>query len=154
MLPLDKAVKVGNGKNIVIEFTDPDCVYCRKIEEFFSTRNDITRYVFFFPLEQIHPQAKAKSKEILCSQDPAAAYKSAMEGALDKAELKGCGGRDKEIDDVLALHVASALKMGVSGTPAMWVNKKQVSGADAKKLERYLSEGPSGSGVADGVTVK
>ena len=28
-LPLEKAVKVGNGPKKVIEFTDPDCPYCR-----------------------------------------------------------------------------------------------------------------------------
>lgn len=144
-LPLAKAVKIGSGKNIVIEFTDIDCVFCRKVEEFFRTRDDVTRYVFFMPLDSIHPQAKAKAKEVLCAIDPAAEYLAAMSGSLDKAELKGCGGRDQELDEVLAEHKAAADKMGVTGTPAMWVNKKQVNGADVRKLQRYLSEEPANS---------
>jgi len=35
-VPLDKAVKIGNGRNKVIEFTDPDCPYCRKAAAFFK----------------------------------------------------------------------------------------------------------------------
>lgn len=147
-LPLEKAVKIGSGKNIVIEFTDIDCVFCRKVEEFFKTRDDVTRYVFFMPLESIHPQAKAKSKEVLCAKDPAAAYLAAMGGSLDKAELKGCGGREQEFDRILAEHMEAAGKMGVTGTPAMWVNKKQVTGADVRKLERYLADGPAGGAAA------
>ena len=29
-IPLDKAIKIGNGKQTIIEFTDPDCPYCRR----------------------------------------------------------------------------------------------------------------------------
>lgn len=140
-LPIERAVKIGSGKNIVVEFTDIDCVFCRKVEEFFRTRDDVTRYVFFMPLDSIHPQAKAKAKHVLCAVDPAAEYLAAMTGSLDHAELKGCGGRDQELEEVLAVHKAAADKMGVTGTPAMWVNKKQVNGADVRKLQRYLSDG-------------
>ena len=48
-IPLDKAVKIGNGKNKVIEFTDPDCPYCRKAAAFFKGRDDVTLYVFLLP---------------------------------------------------------------------------------------------------------
>jgi len=146
-LPLDKAIKIGTGKNIVVEFTDLDCPYCRKVEEFFKTRNDITRYVFLFPLEQIHPQSAAKSREVLCSKDPATAFNNAMSGGLDKAELKGCGEKEKETLQVLAEYRAVAEKMKVSGTPVMWVNKKFVSGADTEKIEKNLLSGATGSAV-------
>ena len=33
-LPLDKAIKIGNGKNIIVEFTDPDCPHCRTASAF------------------------------------------------------------------------------------------------------------------------
>jgi thiol:disulfide interchange protein DsbC len=149
-LPLDKAIKIGSGKNIVVEFTDVDCPYCRKVEEVFKNRDDITRYVFLLPLDKIHPQSTAKSREVLCAKDPVRAYETAMTGGLDKAELKGCGSRVKEIDEVLSLYKAAAGTIGVEGTPVMWVNKKQVTGADAKKIEEHLASKTTGTATASG----
>jgi thiol:disulfide interchange protein DsbC len=34
-LDLDKALRIGTGKTTVIEFTDPDCPYCRKAYQYF-----------------------------------------------------------------------------------------------------------------------
>ena len=45
-IPLDKALKIGSGPRQVIEFTDPDCPYCRKVDELLAKRTDVTRYVF------------------------------------------------------------------------------------------------------------
>jgi thiol:disulfide interchange protein DsbC len=149
-LPLDKAIKIGNGRNIVVEFTDVDCPYCRKVEEFFKNREDITRYVFLLPLDHIHPRSAAKSREVLCAKDPAKAYETAMGGGFDKAELKGCGSREKDIDEVLSRYKAAAGAMGVEGTPVMWVNKKQVTGADIKKIEDYLASKTTGTAAASG----
>jgi len=49
-LPLEKAVKIGDGKKVVIEITDPDCPFCRTASEYFSKKTDVIRYVFFAPL--------------------------------------------------------------------------------------------------------
>lgn len=144
-LPLDKAIKIGTGKNIVIEFTDVDCPYCRKVEAFFKNRNDITRYIFLYPLEQLHPMSLTKSREVLCSKDPAKAYKAAMDGELDKTDLKGCGGKEQEVDRILTEYKTTGDKLGVSGTPMMWVNKKQVNGANSQKIEEYLAPGMAGT---------
>ena len=68
-LPLDKAVKIGNGPKKVIEITDPDCPYCRKASHFFDGKDElVTRYVFFFPLMEIHPDAAQKSRLAATSQ--------------------------------------------------------------------------------------
>jgi thiol:disulfide interchange protein DsbC len=149
-LPLDKAIKIGNGKNIVVEFTDIDCPYCRKVEEFFKNREDITRYVFLLPLDHIHPMSAAKSREVLCAKDPAKVYETAMGGGFDKAELKGCGSREKDIDEVLSQHKAAAGTMGVEATPVMWVNRQQVTGADTKKIDEYLTSKTTGTSTASG----
>jgi thiol:disulfide interchange protein DsbC len=129
----------------VIEFTDIDCPYCRKVEEFFRNREDITRYVFLLPLDQIHPRSAAKSREVLCAKDPARAYETAMAGGFDKGELKGCGSREKDMDEALSQYKAAAGTMGVDGTPVMWVNKKQVTGADTRKIEEYLGSKTTGT---------
>lgn len=149
-LPLDKAIKIGSGTNFVVEFTDIDCPYCRKVEEFFKNRKDITRYIFLLPLDQIHPRSAAKSREVLCADDPAKAYETAIGGGFDKAELKGCGSREKDINEILSQHKAAASAMGVEGTPVIWVNKKQVTGADTKKIEDYLASKTTGTQSASG----
>ena len=119
--------------------------YCRRAEEFFKNREDITRYIFLFPLDQIHPKSAAKSREVLCSKEPSKAYIKAMEGELDKADLKGCGGREEEVGQILAEYRQWGERMGVSGTPMLWVNKKQIQGADIQKLESYLVSGTTGT---------
>jgi protein-disulfide isomerase len=68
-----------------------------------------------------------------------------MEGELDKADLKGCDSREEEIDQILAEYRQWGEKMGVAGTPMIWVNKRQVQGADIQKLESYLASGPAGT---------
>ena len=88
-VPLDKAVKIGNGKNKVIEFTDPDCPYCRKAAAFFKGRDDVTRYVFLFPLP-IHKDAEAHARYVLCAADKAHALEEVMSGQLDGKGVPAC----------------------------------------------------------------
>lgn len=130
-LPLDKAVKIGSGKHVVIEFTDPDCPFCRKASEFLRKRTDLTRYVFFAPFA--HPAAAAKVQAILASKDRAAAYEDAMAGkALPETMVS---------DEVKALaqeQMNLARQMGVSGTPTFFIDGKQVVGADLKRIEELL----------------
>jgi len=52
-LPLEEALKIGEGENRVIVVTDPDCPFCRKLSSFLSEREDVTSYVYFFPLNFI-----------------------------------------------------------------------------------------------------
>lgn len=136
-LPLDKAVKVGSGPNIVIEFTDPDCPYCRKAHEFLKTRTDITRYVFFNPLD-FHPHAKAKSRAIICGGEKA--LEEVYAGSLDKKtgveidKTTSCTTAPQLLED----HIKAAKGMGVRGTPTFWINGQFVSGADTGQMKAIL----------------
>ena len=89
-LPLEKAVKIGSGPHTVIEITDPDCPFCRKASAFFATRKDVTRYVFFYPIAQLHPKAEPKVRYVLCAKDQAKAYEEAMTGKLDEMKFTPC----------------------------------------------------------------
>jgi len=135
-LPLEKAVKIGSGKNTIIEFTDPDCPYCRKASEFLEQKKDVTRYIFFFPLP-MHPDAENKIKHIFCSEDKAKAYEDAMKGKFDDQKYEKC---DKpEAAELLKLHKELAGKMGVNGTPFFIINgKKSVVGANTPEIEAAL----------------
>lgn len=134
-LPLDKAIKIGEGKNTVIEFTDPDCSFCRKGFEFFKARTDITKYVFFVPLPS-HPDSIPKIRYVLCAQDKKAAYEEAMSGKLDEMKFKPC--TDPQADELFKIHERVAAQMHISATPMFFINGKPVRGADIEAIKRLL----------------
>ncbi len=134
-VPLDKAVKIGNGRNKVIEFTDPDCPYCRKAAAFFKGRDDVTLYVFFFPLP-IHKDAEAHARYVLCAADKAHALEEVMSGQLDGKGAPACP--DKKVDALLREHMDLGTKLGVRATPAFWINGQYVAGANIPAIEGLL----------------
>ncbi|MDO3380359.1 DsbC family protein [Geoalkalibacter halelectricus] len=134
-LPLDKAIKIGNGPNVVIEFTDPNCPYCKRGKEFFDARDDVTRYVFLFPVQQDSPAA---IQYILCSNDRPKALQEAYTGRIDpsrNAFPPFCNG-----EALMQEHIRVAQSLGVRGTPAYWINGSAVSGADFPKIESLLNK--------------
>jgi thiol:disulfide interchange protein DsbC len=137
-LPLDKAIKAGSGKNTVIEFTDPDCPYCRTASTFLGQRKDVTRYIFFFPLP-MHQDAENKIKYIFCAADRAKAYEEAMQGKFDDQKYEKCA--KPEAAELLELHKQIGLKMRISGTPFFIINgKKSVVGANIPEIEEALKK--------------
>ncbi|MBF0328314.1 MAG: DsbC family protein [Nitrospirae bacterium] len=137
-IPVSKGIKIGSGKNVVIEFTDPDCPYCRKMSDYLKTRDDLTRYVFMFPLTNIHPKAEAKSRYVLCSSDQAKALEEVMSGKFDSKDPEEC--KDKKGAEKLEEQINIATQLGINGTPAFYVNGNFVSGADTKKFESFLKK--------------
>lgn len=136
-IPLDKAVKLGSGPKTVIEFTDPDCPYCRNVDKYLSGRTDITRYIYFFPLRQIHPDAEKKSRYILSQADKAKAFSDVISGSLDS---KSVPVKDGDYEAQLKEMELVGSSIGVRGTPDMWINGVHVSGADLKKIEALLAK--------------
>jgi len=130
-------LKIGNGPNTVIEFTDPDCTYCRRVDKYLNSRSDVTRYVFLFPLP-MHPNASKKAAYILSAQDNAAAFREVFSGQLDNASfLPSNPVSKKQVDDLLVI----ARTVGVRGTPNLWVNGTFVGGADIAQIESLLKDG-------------
>jgi thiol:disulfide interchange protein DsbC len=137
-LPLEKAVKMGNGPNKVIEFTDPDCPFCRTASKFFAKRTDVTRYVFLYPLA-MHPNAEAKIKYIFCAKDRTAAYEEAMGGKLDDMKFKTCD--DAKAAELVKTHKELGDKAGIPGlgTPMFVINGQTIRGANMPEFEKLLS---------------
>lgn len=134
-IPLDKALKIGTGQKRIIEFTDPDCPFCQKYESYITHAGaDVTRYVFFIPIRQIHPDAPKKAVHILCSEDPAKEMERVFGGSVEPSELKDCS-RGREM---LAEQEEAAQQFGVTGTPTLVLGKKVVSGFQEKALAEYL----------------
>lgn len=140
-LPIDKAIRIGTGKNIVIEFLDPDCPYCRKSSRFLRKQADMTRYIFLIPIKEIHPDAERKAKYILCATDKKAAYDEVFSGDLDDQKYEVCN--DPKINGILEEHREIAEEMGVRGTPVFFINKHRVDGANMQQIEKLLQNGPS-----------
>ena len=140
-LDLSLAVKIGNGKNIVIEFTDPDCPYCRKADKILLGRSaDVTRYVFLFPLDQLHPNARAKSVYVHSSKDKAQALHDVFAGKYDR-ELPVNSNSEAKIaaaTKTLESGIRVGVSLGVQGTPMLFVNGIMVNGADEAKIISLL----------------
>ena len=114
-LPLDLAVKVqrGNGKRAMAMFTDPYCPYCRRLEQVLLQLDDITVYVFMFPV--IRPDAADHSRAVWCSKDRAKAWLELA--AADKPKVPTAGAKcANPVDKVLEL----GRSLRVTGTPTLF----------------------------------
>lgn len=120
----------------VIEFTDPDCPYCRALETYWLAKiaegKPVRRLVYF--VTGIHPGAAAKAEHILCSPDRDAAFRTIYAGGEPDKLLTCPEGREKLVRD--AKTVAA---MAVSGTPTVIAAGKQISGFRQDELEAFLA---------------
>lgn len=135
VFPLALAVKIGDGPNQVIEVTDPDCPFCRHGSDFFAGRDDVTRYVFLFPLDKLHPQAAAKARYILAAEDQELAYEEVFSGKYDSQPVP-----DVNDNGLLDQHRKIAHKIGITGTPQFWINGQHVSGFNPQQFEKLLNK--------------
>ena len=78
-LPLDQAIKYvkGDGSRKLFVFSDPQCPYCKKFEQELIKVDNITIYIFPYPIASLHPQSVAESKAIWCAPDKNAAWQNA-----------------------------------------------------------------------------
>jgi thiol:disulfide interchange protein DsbC len=131
-----KAVTIGSGPKTVLEFTDPDCPYCRKASKYFESRSDVTRHVFFYPLPR-HPRAKEKARFVLSMPDKAKAYHDVMSGKMDAAPpLLTTPEGIKQQEEQLEI----AKKQKVDSTPTFMINGRVIVGFDQKKIEEALGK--------------
>ena len=135
IFPLDQAIKIGEGPNQVIEVTDPDCSFCRHSSDYFAGRDDVTRYVFLFPLEKLHPHSAAKSRFILAAEDPEQAYEDVFSGKYDVQPVP-----DAPDDGRLALFRDVVRKAGINGTPHFWINGQHVVGYNPQQFDTLLNK--------------
>jgi thiol:disulfide interchange protein DsbC len=135
-LPLDLAIKVvkGNGSRKMAVFSDPDCPFCKRLEQNeLVDISDATIYTFLLPLDQLHPDAANKAKLIWCAPDKAKAWQDWMiNGALPKKSAS-CEAPLEKIANV-------AKKYAVTSTPTLFfADGKRLTGAyPAAEIEKAL----------------
>jgi thiol:disulfide interchange protein DsbC len=133
-----KLFKIGSGPVEIIEFTDPECPYCRRAEALFEPVKDkITRYVVFMPLP-FHQNAKPLTEYILCNKTEKA-YKDAFDGKVDLSKFKCPAGKREEVGKIMDEHTNLAQEFGVRGTPTFIIKTsegyKMIPGANPEILD-------------------
>jgi len=114
-LPLDLAVKIqrGNGKRVLAMFSDPYCPYCRRLEQSLLQLDDITVYVFMYPV--IRPDFADHSRAVWCSSDRAKAWLELAAASKPKVPTSGAACANP-VDKVLEL----GRSLRVRGTPTLF----------------------------------
>lgn len=102
----------GSGARKLAIFEDPDCPYCKVLEKTLREIDDVTIHVFLFPIDQLHPEAAAKSRSVWCAPDRAKAWADVMHAGVVPAGPAKCA-------DPIAEISAFAKSHRISGTPTM-----------------------------------
>ncbi|MFN7940893.1 MAG: thioredoxin domain-containing protein [Thermoanaerobaculia bacterium] len=141
----------ANAPVVLIEFSDFQCPYCSRVapdlHKAIDTYGDKLRVVFRqFPLN-IHPMAPKAAEAALCAHEQGkfwemhdAMFANQQKLQVDdlKATAKGLGINAEQFNACLDgskfkskvdADVADGSKVGVTGTPAMFVNGIAISGA-------------------------
>lgn len=126
-LPIDIAIRkvIGNGKDKIAVFTDPDCPFCKRLEgETIPKLKNVTVYYFLFPLP-IHSGAVEDSKRILCAENPESAIVAFMVKGSTITKNDSCDNAKR----LAEMQDSGNNLVQVTGTPTIVLpNGKIVSG--------------------------
>jgi len=136
-LPLELAFKnvKGNGKRKLAVFSDPDCPYCRRLEQDLKQLSDVTVYTFLLPIQGLHPAAAEKARAVWCSPDRQKTWDEMM---LNNVNPTGPNSCENPVDKIAGF----AQEKRISATPTMFLaDGTRISGArPAGELDRLLNE--------------
>ncbi|HEX2566545.1 MAG TPA: DsbC family protein [Burkholderiales bacterium] len=134
-LPFSQAVKIqrGNGKRVVAMFSDPYCPYCQRFEKTLQEIDDITIYVFMYPV--IRPELAAQSKAVWCSPDRSKAW-------LDLALHQRPPAVSATCETPVEKNLALGKSLGVTATPTMILptGEKVSGGMQAADFREVLDD--------------
>ncbi|WP_035853442.1 DsbC family protein [Deefgea rivuli] len=130
-LPFADAIKEvrGTGKRQLVVFSDPDCPFCKRLEQqSLAGIDNVTIHTFLMPLAGLHPDAARKSELIWCAEDRTKAWQDFMhQGNLPTGGKTQC-------DNPVARSIKLGESLGINGTPALiFADGQIVSGAIPKE---------------------
>jgi len=113
-LPYDLAFKrvKGDGSRKLVIFSDADCPFCHRLESEIKGLDNVTIYTFLFPIDQLHPNAAQKSKQIWCSADKAKAWDAFFASGKLPDNKGDCG-------DPVARTQALGKSLKINATPTL-----------------------------------
>jgi len=136
-LPLDLAVKIqrGNGKRVMAMFSDPYCPACRQFERTLAQIDDLTLYVFMYPV--IRPENASHSRSVWCSPDRAKAWLELAAAAQPKvpAASPSCAN---PVDKLLA--AGRTLRVNATPTLILASGERISGGLAAEDLKALLDQ--------------
>jgi thiol:disulfide interchange protein DsbC len=121
-LPLDLAFRKvqGNGARKLAYFTDPNCPYCKQIEPTLNKLENVTIYVFLYPV--LGQDSHDKSKAVWCSKDRVRAWDDLM--------LRGEQPKAASCETPIEKIIAFGRRKGITGTPTLFLGDgERVRGA-------------------------
>jgi thiol:disulfide interchange protein DsbC len=123
----------GDGSRKIAVFEDPNCGYCKRFEREMRNVNNVTVYLFLYPI--LSPDSAEKSRNIWCASDRVAAWQDYM--VRDKAPAAATCDTG-----ALQRNLAFGRKHKITGTPTLiFANGSRVPGAiGAKDVEKRLAE--------------
>jgi len=134
-LPLKDAFTIvrGNGKRKLAVFEDPNCGYCKRFERDLQKVDNITVYLFLYPI--LGQDSVDKSRNIWCAKDCAKAWQDAM--------LREQPAASANCDtSALQRNVELGRKYKINGTPTLiTTDGNRVPGAiSTAQIEKLLAD--------------
>ena len=135
-LPFNDAFVIvrGKGERKLAVFEDPNCGYCKRFERDLQKVDNVTVYMFLYPI--LGNDSTEKSKAIWCAKDKAKAWQDWM---VREQALPQGGSCDTS---ALARNVEMGRNYKITGTPTLFfTNGARVPGAiETKQIEKLLAE--------------
>jgi thiol:disulfide interchange protein DsbC len=134
-LPFKDAFTVvkGNGKRKLAVFEDPNCGYCKRFERDLSKIDNLTLYVFLYPI--LSKDSVDKAKTIWCGKNPGKTFTDWMvKDVPPPAATCDSAAVDRNVE--------FGKKNRITGTPTLFfVNGTRMPGAiPPDRIEKLLSE--------------
>ncbi|HEX6138473.1 MAG TPA: DsbC family protein [Casimicrobiaceae bacterium] len=137
-LPYELAFKrvKGDGSRKLIIFSDADCPFCHRLENEMKGLDNVTIYTFLFPIDQLHPDAARKSKQIWCSTDKVKAWDEFFSTGKLPNNKGDCG-------DPVAKTQALGSSLHINATPTLiFADGTLIPGAlPLPQLEKEINNG-------------
>ena len=135
-LPLGDAIKTvrGKGERVLAVFSDPDCPYCKRLEAELDKLDNVTLYIFPYPLEGLHPEAVDKAVAVWCAPDRARAWADLMKTGKVPAK--------RDCENPIQRNIQLAQQLGINGTPTMVSadGRMLLGAAPGDRIEQWLAE--------------
>ena len=135
-LPLDRAIKQvrGDGKRVLATFEDPNCGYCKRLAKELLKLDNVTVYVFLYPI--LSEDSVRKSKQIWCAADRSKAWNDWM------IDGKAPAGREDCDTSAVTKNQEFGRKLNISGTPTIFfADGERVPGAvPLARIEQKLNQ--------------
>ncbi len=132
-LPVKDAFTIvrGNGKRKIAVFEDPNCGYCKRFEQDIQKLDNVTVYMYLFPI--LSPDSTEKARNIWCAKDKAKSWQDWMVRGQTPASAS-CEA------SALTRNVEFGKKYRITGTPTLiFEDGKRVPGAiSSAEVEKYL----------------